>query len=89
MDTSDSTLNQSEVDRLESHRKLESLGLNIPLRKTKRLAKIEKKIQKKKESDAKKNSEDKENEKAVANSLGDNNDKVDIFLSEYQFCIFF
>ena len=73
MDTTDSTLNQSEVDRLEGHRKLESLGLNIPLRKTKRLAKIEKKLQKKKESDSKKNLENKENWNA--NSIEDNNDK--------------
>ena len=79
MDTTDSTLNQSEVDRLEGHRKLESLGLNIPLRKTKRLAKIEKKLQKKKESDSKKNLENKENWNA--NSIEDNNDKFQ-FLDE-------
>ena len=76
MDTTDSTLNQSEIDRVESHRKLESLGLNIPLRKTKRLKKIEKKLKKKNVSDStKKSIGDKENQKSAGSSIEDNNDK--------------
>jgi len=74
MDITDSTLNQSEIDRLEGHRKLEKLGLNIPLRKTKRLAKIDKKLENK--TNSKKNFiEDKENEELSGNSIQDNNDK--------------
>ena len=70
MDKTDSTLNQSEIDRLEGHRNLEKLGLNIPLRKTKRLAKIEQKLKKKKDSEKNLN-ENKENESG--NSIEDNN----------------
>ena len=73
MDKTDSTLNQSEIDRLEGHRNLEKLGLNIPLRKTKRLAKIEQKLKKKKQSE-KNLIENKENESG-GNSIADNNDK--------------
>ena len=73
MDATDSTLNQSEIDRLEGHRKLEKLGLNIPLRKTKRLAKIDKKLKKKKESE-KNLTANKENE-ACGNSIEEDNNK--------------